>query len=98
MRGFFYLYNSDFLSFDEGARLELMQMPGIPNNKNDIITQNIGLLHFAVSLGSEESVSELTSRLKADGYRVISEPRRTGDGYFESCIFDPDNNRIEITV
>ena len=89
---------SYFLSFDSGARLELMQMPGIPPNANDPDRQAMGLIHFAVSLGSEVAVDELTSRLQAAGHRVVSGPRRTGDGYYESCVLDPDGNRIELTA
>lgn len=91
-------FQSYFLSFDDGARLELMQMPGIPENKNDPMKQNLGLIHFAVSVGSEQNVINTTNRLRADGYRIVSEPRRTGDGYFESCVLDPEGNRIEITA
>lgn len=90
-------FHSYFLSFDGGARLELMQMPDIPGNKNDVMEQNIGLIHIAISAGSKEKVDALTETIRAAGYPVIGEPRRTGDGYYESVILDPDNNRIEIT-
>lgn len=91
-------FSSYFLNFDTGARLELMQMPGIPANANDVDRQATGLIHFAVSLGSEPAVDELTARLQRDGFRIASAPRRTGDGYYESCVLDPDGNRIELTV
>ena len=91
-------FESYFLSFDEGPRLEIMQMPGIPANVNDVYAQFMGLTHFAVSVGSEEKVDQLTERLRGDGYEVVGEPRRTGDGYYESVVFDPEQNRIEITV
>jgi lactoylglutathione lyase len=91
-------FRSYFLSFDQGPRLELMQMPGIPANANDVDRQALGLIHFAVSLGSTDAVNDLTARLRATGHRVVSEPRRTGDGYHESCVLDPDGNRIELTV
>ncbi len=58
----------------------------------------MGLTHFAVSLGSESAVRELTERLKARGVTIIGEPRRTGDGYYESVILDPEGNRVELTV
>jgi lactoylglutathione lyase len=93
-RGFY----SYFLSFDTGARLELMQLPGIPTNANDVDRQATGFIHFALSLGSEPAVDALTERLRGDGYRVVSDPRRTGDGYYESCVLDLDGNRIELTV
>jgi lactoylglutathione lyase len=91
-------FSSYFLSFDNGARLELMQMPAIPPGKNDFLQQNIGLIHFAVSTGSKEKVEALTEEIRQAGYKIIGEPRWTGDGYYESVILDPDNNRIEITI
>ncbi len=91
-------FRSYFLSFPQGPRLELMQMPGIPANANDIDRQALGLIHFAVSLGSEPAVDNLTAQLRAAGHRVVSGPRRTGDGYYESCVLDPDGNRLELTV
>lgn len=91
-------FRSYFLSFDDGARLELMQMPGIPANANDVDRQALGLIHFAVALGSERAVDELTAQMRAAGVRVVSAPRRTGDGYYESCVLDPEGNRIELTV
>ena len=89
----FYSY---FLRFESGARLELMQMPGIPENSNDALKQYQGLIHFAFATGSPENVNKLTDQLKADGYPIIGEPRWTGDGYYESVVLDPDGNRIEI--
>lgn len=96
-------FSSYFLRFApdgsglDGPRLELMQRPGIPDSRNDPMAQFSGLIHFAVSVGSEESVNSLTERLRADGYTIVGEPRRTGDGYYESVVFDPEQNRIEIT-
>ncbi len=90
-------FSSYFVSFEKGPRIELMQMPGIPGNLNDVMAQFMGLIHFAVSVGSEEKVNELTQQLRADGFTVAGEPRRTGDGYYESVILDPEGNRIEIT-
>lgn len=89
-------FSSYFLSFDSGCRLELMQMDSIPPNSNDVIRQYQGLIHMAISVEGEEQVRSLTERLRGDGYTVVSEPRRTGDGYYESCILDPDQNRVEI--
>ncbi len=91
-------FESYFLTFDSGARLELMSMPGIPESKDDPFVQFTGYIHMAVSVGSKEQVDELTARLKADGYQVVDGPRTTGDGYYESCILDPDGNRVEITI
>ncbi|MCG8529004.1 MAG: VOC family protein [Opitutales bacterium] len=91
-------FSSYFLSFESGARLELMKMDSVPETKDDPIVQFTGLIHFAMSLGSESQVDALTERLKDDGHQVIDDPRRTGDGYYESVVFDPEGNRIEITV
>jgi lactoylglutathione lyase len=60
--------------------------------------QRMGLTHLAISVGSEQRVDELTLRIKAQGYPVLDGPRRTGDGYYESVVIDPDGNRIEITA
>jgi lactoylglutathione lyase len=89
-------FESYFLEFDGGAKLELMTMPSIPDNLNDARRQNIGLMHFSVSVGTREKVIALTQRLRADGYEIVSEPRETGDGFFESCILDPEGNRVEL--
>ena len=91
-------FESYFLMFDSGCRLEIMQMPSIPLNLNNSFSQYLGLIHFAVSVGSKENVDKLTARLRSDGYEIVGEPRVTGDGYYESCILDPDGNRIEITI
>lgn len=90
-------FESYFISFDSGARLELMQMPNIPDSKNDVSQQYMGLIHFAISVGNEEQVANLTEKIANDGYEIIGQPRWTGDGYYESVIFDPEQNRIEIT-
>ena len=81
-------FASYFLEFDGGARLELMQG-----------TDGTGsFAHLALSLGSEAAVDAATERLRAAGVRVADEPRRTGDGYYESVVLDPDGNRIELTI
>lgn len=89
-------FTSYFLTFATGARLELMQRPDVTTRAND--TAQIGLAHLALSVGTETAVNALTDQLRHDGYMVISEPRTTGDGYYESVILDPDGNHIEITV
>lgn len=89
-------FKSYFLSFDKGARLELMQRPELKNSEQPLI--RTGFIHIACSLGSKEKVDALTERLKNDGYEIISGPRTTGDGYYESCIKDSEGNQIELTV
>ena len=91
-------FSSYFLSFDSDTRLEIMQMPSVPASKGDRFDQFLGYFHLAFSVGSEDKVNALTSKLSDDGYEVVDGPRRTGDGYYESVVFDPENNRIEITV
>lgn len=90
-------FSSYFLSFREGPRLELMQKPEIlvlPNQTSEYM----GIIHFAISVGTKEKVDSLTKQLRTDGFSVVGEPRTTGDGYYESLILDPEGNRIEITV
>lgn len=89
-------FTSHFLSYDSGSRLEFMHMPGI-NEVEDPLKQYFGFTHLAFSVGSRERVDALTERLRKDGYAIVGEPRVTGDGYYESVILDPENNRIEIT-
>jgi lactoylglutathione lyase len=89
-------FESYFLSFPAGgARLELMRVPGLSTAPGDMRT---GFAHVAFGLGSEVAVDALTARLRADGYRVVDGPRRTGDGYYESVALDPEGNRVELTV
>lgn len=89
-------FRSYFLSFDNGARLEIMNKPNMSDLPKEI--SRTGYAHIAFSVGSEEKVDALTAELKADGYEVISGPRTTGDGYYESCIIALEDNQIEITV
>lgn len=89
----FYSY---FLSFEDGARLEIMKKLHIADMGNK--TSRMGYAHIAFSVGSAEKVNQLTDKLRANGYTIISEPRTTGDGYYESCILDLEGNQIEITV
>ena len=91
-------FESYFISFEEGARLELMHQPEIPDNKNNVNAQYKGIIHLAISVGSKERVDTLTNELRSDGYQVLGEPRTTGDGYYESVVLDPEENRLEITV
>ena len=89
-------FRSYFITFDEGARLELMNKPNVTSIDN--FAEHTGYAHIAFSVGSKEKVDELTERLRNEGYSIISEPRTTGDGYYESCVLDIEGNRVEITV
>ena len=89
-------FRSYFLSFDDGARLEIMTRPDMDDLEKPLA--RTGLVHLAFSVGSPEAVDRLTAQLAADGYRVASGPRTTGDGYYESCIVALEGNQIEITV
>lgn len=89
-------FRSYFLTFSGDCRLEIMEMPNIPKSKNDPAKQYTGLAHFAISVGSKPAVNRLTEELRSDGFRVVGEPRTTGDGYYESVVLDPDGNRVEI--
>lgn len=88
-------FKSYFLIFDGRARLEIMTRPEIQNaEKNPLCA---GYAHVAFSMGSKAAVDTLTEKLKADGYKVASGPRTTGDGYYESCIVGIEGNMVEIT-
>lgn len=89
-------FRSYFLSFSDGARLELMNKPAMSDDEKDL--QRTGYIHIAFSLGSKEKVDELTARLKEEGYEVLNGPRVTGDGYYESCIVGIEGNQIELTI
>lgn len=91
-------FESCFLSFTDGARLEVMTTTALPLVEIPPAAQRLGLTHLAISVGSEHLVDELTMRLRNDGFTIADGPRRTGDGYYESVIIDPDGNRIEICV
>lgn len=89
-------FRSYFISFDDGARLEIMNKPEMSDMEKSI--NRTGFIHVAFSVGSTEKVDELTTTLKNDGYEVLSGPRITGDGYYESCIIAIEGNQIELTV
>lgn len=89
-------FRSYFLKFDDGARLEIMNKPGITGGGKG--PDESGYIHIAFSVGSREKVDELTATLKRDGYEVLSGPRTTGDGYYESCVRGIEGNLVEITV
>ena len=83
-----------FLTFHEGCRIEIMTQEGLHDSAKELNTT--GYIHISLSVGSKSKVDELTQRFEKDGYTIISRPRTTGDGYYESCIHDPENNQIEI--
>ena len=89
-------FTSYFLSFTDGARLELMHKPSITATTDNEV--NTGFIHFAMSVGTKEQVDFLTEKLRFDGFKIAGEPRTTGDGYYESVILDPEGNQIEITI
>lgn len=88
-------FESYFLTFESGTRLEIMCKSGI---EKKVLEEIIGWAHIAISLGSREAVNQLTSRLEKDGFALVSNPRFTGDGYYESVVKDPEGNLIELTV
>ena len=88
-------FRSYFLTFEDGARLEIMTKPDLTDSGDGL--SRYGYAHLAFSVGTREAVDQLTARLTSDGYLVYSGPRTTGDGYYESCILGIEGNQIEIT-
>ena len=87
-------FSSYFLSFnDGGARIEIMKRSDITDSNN---TEGIGLEHFSISVGTEKQVDNLTTKMEKAGIKIYSYPRTSGDGYYESVVFDPDNNKVEL--
>lgn len=84
------------MTFDDGARLEIMNKPEMEDGQKTLT--RTGFIHLAFTVGSKEKVDELTKTLKEAGYEVISGPRITGDGYYESCVVGIEGNQIEITI
>jgi lactoylglutathione lyase len=88
-------FESRFLDFGGGARLELMTRQDV---NQPAANELLGLAHVAISIGDEAAVDALAARLRADGVTPDSGPRRTGDGYYECVVRDPEGNRVEITT
>ncbi len=91
-------FSSYFLSFREGARLELMSRPELVEGQGSAEVPPVGYAHLAVSVGSRGEVDALAERLRREGHPVVDGPRQTGDGYYECVVLDPDGNRVEVTV
>ena len=89
-------FRSYFISFEDGARLEIMNKPDMLDAEKNV--NRTGYAHIAFALGSKEAVDELTARLQQDGFPIVSGPRTTGDGYYESCIIAIEGTLIELTV
>ena len=89
-------FRSYFISFEDGARLELMTKPGMTDQEKSL--NRTGYVHIAFGVGSKEKVDSLTTEMKDAGFEVVSGPRTTGDGYYESCVVAIEDNQIEITV
>ena len=90
-------FASCFLAFESGARIEVMTTTSLSPVALENGAQRMGLTHLALAVGSESEVNRLTNRLRADGHTVLDGPRRTGDGYYESVVLDPEGNRVELT-
>jgi lactoylglutathione lyase len=90
-------FESYFLSFKSGARLEIMAKPNIPGNLNDTIDkQYLGLIHFAFEVETMQEVEGKAVELQKAGFKILRGPRKTGDNYYEFETLDPDNNRLEV--
>lgn len=90
-------FESYFINFEAGARLEIMKRPDVLFAKGTAGQEYIGYTHISFSVGSREEVNTLTEELRNSGFSVVGEPRITGDGYYESAVLDPEGNTVEIT-
>jgi lactoylglutathione lyase len=91
-------FASRFLSFDDGASIEVMASTALSLERQEPGRQRLGFTHVAISLGSEQAVDSLARRLQEQGVEVVDGPRRTGDGYYECVVLDPEGNRVEVTA
>ena len=92
-------FESYFLRFEGGARLEIMSMPGIPGNLNDTRqAQHLGLIHLAFGVDTMAEVDQKAEEMRSAGFPILSGPRKTGDGYYEFETLDPDGNRLEVSA
>jgi len=89
-------FTSRFLSFANGARIEVMKTTSLSPARHDAGAQRMGLTHFAIALDSEQAVDDLADKMKTAGVPLLDGPRRTGDGYYEAVVLDPGGNRIEL--
>jgi len=89
-------FESYFISFENGARLELMQKPGIPDNRNSTLDQYQGIIHLAFEVKDMAEVDRQATVFRSAGFTILRGPRKTGDCYYEFETLDPDNNRLEI--
>ncbi|MCE0494758.1 VOC family protein [Vibrio salinus] len=91
-------FSSYFLTLPEGARIELMKMDSIDVFQAEVGKLFTGLAHIAFSVGSVEQVDAMTMAFRSDGIEIVNGPRRTGDGYYESVLLDPEGNCIELVA
>ena len=92
-------FTSRFVTFEDGARLEVMNNPNVGTLTESMFhVEHLGIAHISFSVGSKEKVDLLTKEMSNDGITIVGEPRTTGDGYYESVVLDPEGNRIEITI
>lgn len=88
-------FESRFLEFAGGARLEVMRRTDITQRASN---EQLGLAHVALAIGDESAVDALAARFRDDGRPPVDGPRRTGDGYYECVVLDPEGNRVEVTA
>ena len=92
-------FTSRFVTFESGARLEVMHRPDVGTVTSPMFhVEHCGLTHLSFSVGSKEEVDRLTQKMSDDGIQIVGQPRTTGDGYYESVVLDPEGNRVEVTV
>jgi lactoylglutathione lyase len=91
-------FRSYFLSFETGAQIELMSRADVAERPIPPPAEGLGYAHLSITLGSPEAVEALVERMRREGVQIIGQPRRTGDGYYEAVVLDPEGSRVEIAA
>ncbi|MBP3413891.1 MAG: VOC family protein [Clostridia bacterium] len=89
-------FSSYFIRFDDGISIEVMTRPSLTGRHPS--DEQCGWAHLAFKVENEDAVRALCEKLRREGVTIKSEPRTTGDGYYECVILDPDGNTVEITA
>lgn len=86
-------FSCTFISICNSVRLELMHKPGLPEEQ---LGDRVGYSHLSLDVGSRTEVNRLTDYFLTQGVPLEKCKVQYDDGYYESSVFDPDGNIIEL--